>query len=233
MSTPAFTVADDVLARIGQHKADELRRRTRTFTCVECGTRGRADQEPVSVVLTTSTLLSRLGFAHHRCSASQVVQVDDGDLAVNGSTDLIPRALGLSTGSGDRAALLLAYEEDVTVFDGSGSAFDPVISHYLDSGLHRLVSLGRMPALSPQWSVQVGPGDRLSVRCGQTHMLSDATMYAPSVWLALAAEAGSVALIIGRLGWDDIYAEQAPWAAYASAIKAGQLVGGTVPVAIG
>ncbi|MFD8705361.1 hypothetical protein ACFV1W_22560 [Kitasatospora sp. NPDC059648] len=48
---------------------------------------------------------------------------------------------------------------------------------------------------------------------------------ASSVWLAMAAETGSVALLIGRLDWDDIYAEQAPWAAYACAVRSGRLVG--------
>ncbi|MFE4602413.1 hypothetical protein ACFRKE_16340 [Kitasatospora indigofera] len=232
MHRPVLTIADEVVARIGAQKADELRERTRTFTCCECGAPGRADREEASVVLVASSVLSRLGVAHHRCSGSRAVDVGPGEITFSGPTDLVPRAIGLHTTSGDRAALLLAYEEDVTAYDESGAGYEPVVSHFLAAGLHRLVSLGRAPAASPRWSVEAGPGDRLVVTSGREAVLSDATMYAPSVWLAMAADQGAVALIVGRLDRDDIYAPAPPMAAYAAAIRSGRLVGGTVPITV-
>lgn len=235
MPTPStgLSIGPDVLAHIGAQTAHELRTRTRTFTCGECQLPGDATSEPVSLVLASSPGYSTLGFAHHRCSASRVAEFGAGEIPLPRTTEIIPRAIALPNGMDTRAALLVTVEEDVIVLDPDGTPVNPMTEHLLSSGLHRLTSLGRTPPPSPGWTIQCGPADQLTVRSPLETVLREGQMYAPGGWLSLvAAQAGSVTLLIGRLDADDIYAETPPLAAYGAAIKSGRLLGGAVPVTL-
>ena len=221
--TVSITVSADVIDRVGLQEAADFQGSITTFECVECGTAGDARAEPAVVVLRRSPGLSHLGVAHHRCASSQVREYGPGDLVLADELDLIPRAIGLPSADGLRPALLLAYEEKITV-----GGQDAMLEALLGEGLHRVTALGKKAPHSPGWEVTAGPGTAVQVSSSHRTYLSSGAMYAPPVWRTLAAAAGEVVLIMGRLGHSVLHAEGAPLAAYGRAMKEGHLVAGTV-----
>ncbi|OKI50358.1 hypothetical protein [Streptomyces sp. MJM1172] len=226
--TISLTVSAEVIDRVGLQEAAEFQARVTTFECVECGTAGDVRTGRAVVVLRASPGLSHLGVAHHRCADSQVREYEQGDLALAASTDLIPRAIALPGVHGIRPALLLAYEEQITI-TADGVPYD-VTSLLVAEGLHRLPSLGKVPPASPGWSIHLGPHGDLRVNSPDRPFLTAGEVLAPPAWRALVEPVGKVALFVGSLRRDVLYAEHAPLGAYGQAMKAGSLVAGTVAI---
>ncbi|BFO23036.1 hypothetical protein SHKM778_94240 (plasmid) [Streptomyces sp. KM77-8] len=230
--TTSVTIASDVIDQVGLQKAAEFQSRITKFECVECGTAGDARQEPAVVVLRRSPGLSHLGVAHHRCADSQVREYGPGDLVLAGAVDLIPRVLGLPSPHGTRPALLLAYEEEVTVEEGDQPPYDPVVRHLVAEGLHHVPSLGKPAPRSAGWQAVIGPGTSVHVRSNTRVHLEDGDMYVPPAWRMLAEETGEVTLMMGRLEHSVLHSVTPPLAAYGRAIKMGHMVAGVVPIVL-
>lgn len=228
--TTSLTVSAEVIDRVGLQEAAEFQAQVTTFECVECGTAGDVRTGPAVVVLRASPGLSHLGVAHHRCADSQVREYEQGALVPADAVDLIPRAIGLPGQHGIKPALLLAYEEGITVVDGEGGAYDPMVKQLLAEGLHQLPALGKTAPLSPGWQVRLGPGTAVSVASSATTHLDAGEVYAPPAWKQLVAPTGLVTLLVGRLRREVIYADQPPYADYAKALVRGHMVGGLVAV---
>ncbi|WP_432158018.1 hypothetical protein [Streptomyces sp. bgisy153] len=228
--TTSVTIASDVIDQVGLQKAAEFQSRITEFECVECGTAGDARCEPAVVVLRRSPSLSHLGVAHHRCADSQVREYGPGDLALAGAVDLIPRVLGLPSPHGTRPALLLAYEEEVTVEEEGQPPYDPVVRHLVAEGLHHVPSLGKPAPRSAGWQAVIGPGTSVHVRSNARVYLEDGDMYVPPAWRMLAEEAGEVILLMGRLEHSVLYSMTPPLMAYGKAVRRGHLVAGIVSI---
>ncbi len=229
--TATITISSDVIDAVGLSKAAAFQARITTFTCVECHTPGDARTEPAVVVYDTTQQLSHLAVAHHRCAPSGVRKLAPGSIAIRDSIPLIPRAIGLPSPAGLRPALLLAYEEEITIADDSGSpAPDIVLQLLIADGLHRISALGKQPPRSPGWQVTLGPGDSVHIASPARQWLASGQMYAPPAWKSLTEPDGEVILLAGRLDNAAIYADQPDFSLYAKAVRAGQMVAGSVTI---
>ncbi|MGP3991577.1 hypothetical protein [Streptomyces sp. 3N207] len=184
-------VSSDIREHVGAEQADRFAR-SRVFTCTECGARGDAGTEQAVATLAVSPELSSLGAAHQRCVPAEVIRrYPSGHLQPVTRTDLIPRALGIPSPGGIRPALLLAWEEAVTLLAHAGeSPISPVQQFLLDQGLHRLSSLGKVPPPSNGWLIRQGPADALQVDVPGHRHLEDGRMTAPAAWRSLLAPPG-------------------------------------------
>ncbi|MFE0764739.1 hypothetical protein [Streptomyces smyrnaeus] len=225
-------ISSDIRERIGAEQTERFSR-TRAFTCAKCGAPGNANTEQAVATLAVSPELSSLGIAHQRCAPVTLIRhVASGQLRVAERTDLIPRALGIPAPGGVRPALLLAWEETVTLLPAEGGAVAPVLQYLLDQGLHRLSALGKTPPPSPGWLVRQGPGDALQVDGPGHRHLEDGRMTAPAAWRSLVAPAGEVMLLMGQLDLETLHAAEPPWSSYRQALREGRLLAGTVPVTL-
>ena len=227
-----LVISPEVTAHVGERQAADLLARTTVFTCSECRAAGDARVEDAVAVVRASPELSSLTVAHQRCSDSEVRRCDAGTLQPAALHDLIPRAIAIPSPRGPRPALLLAFEEEVTVRRGDGQEVDPVGEALQAEGLQRLTSLGAIPARSPGWLVRVGPGDALQVDGPGRRHLEEGRMSAPPAWRALVAPSSEVLLLMGRLDLETLMAVSPPLGAYGKAVTEGRLLAGLVPVTL-
>ncbi|MBQ0866877.1 hypothetical protein [Streptomyces sp. RK75] len=232
----AVYVSSEILEHISEAEAGR-HARTRTYTCGACSAVSDASTEPGVAVLSVSPEMSQLSTVHERCVSPQVVRrCPSGSLGMSTGTDLVSRAITIPAPGGNRPALLLAWEESVTLLAPSPSAddvpFSPVQRFLIDQGLHRFFALGKRPPESPGWLVRQGPADALQIDGPGHRQLEDGRMTAPAAWRSLVAEAGEVTLLVGQLDHETLYANQPSWTAYGQALRGGRLVAGTVKVTL-
>lgn len=199
-------VAAEVAALVDEVDRQVLARRAAArYDCLVCGRRGRVPDDPAALVLLRGGQLMAARLAHASCSASAVVDVPAGVLAVLAQLDeheVTAVASVLPDASGARPVIIVEFHDTVSSRSATGDRIDKVVSALLANGLHLIERIGPTPPQVEGWRVDIDDAPlgaaayvQISDRAGVS--LYDGQLILPGAWLQLAVQLRSCLLLVG------------------------------------